>query len=890
MEALFDVFQAAPIDTAEDTTIEEEVKPSPKKRKLNKEHVLKQTRGIIDNTIGVSYDETVCQYNDYLLPLYKDCLQLSYEPYAYQKMGGVAIDTLFGLSNDVLVSNILVSSPTGSGKTFLIKHAAKRAAENDLRLIIGVPLVALAEQTFSELRELLKGFRKPNDAEYSPVGIRTGPSEMFPDAKIMVCTYEIIAINLALSVEFLDDCPVVILDEIHFMTDRDRGARVEYIASSLPDGTGLVGLSGTIPNAVEFAHSMSRATNKLTRLIGLDKRPISLRYYCALGGEKFTEVVHPGNGDIGTRFKEKAWAYVCRKVKKRPDRLNYNQTRGRILQLVKDLQHQEKLPAMIVSFSCKQLNTLGNNLNSVDLIESHNQKSYIHQQFQEIRKKVGEEEWGLFQPLVDLAKKGIGIHHSQNPKLYLEVLPKLVKRGLMPVVLATSSLSTGIDLPVRSVVLLSLMQPQKGGFAPVKASLLQQIFGRAGRPGQEAEGNAILAMWTKLDPRVDVPSLLAAPSMPVKGNGMVQPREILTNKIHNNTVEDLLLSPFSSRDTSHITPVINDLQEIIDGETVDTSLLTAVEQLQAIRYETQRAWRYIDNMTARAKKGDVVVVDPDQELNPVRWTIIGVRPLRVKEFQETVPNSWVFDCVPDRSKKTRIEDREPMQRAREQLRALQVSQLPVDAFKLSAVQQVCRMRQQLRQLKEMVSVQSHPLYTTYVNITAKLKDFGFIDTNGIVSYKGRMVPGILGCEDVLCLVEAWTNNLLPRDNESDFARALTCFLQNHRHNQPADHTGLYAKLCTLQKHIGDENALGTNQMEPMRLWTEGQHSIYEICQQCPYTSPGHLCKTIQRLNQLLEQLQEAAGRTNDTVLEDLCDRTIRKTKRGLPFVLSMYLK
>ena len=77
-----------------------------------------------------------------------------------------------------------------------------------------------------------------------------------------------------------------------------------------------------------------------------------------------------------------------------------------------------------------------------------------------------------------------------------------------------------------------------------------------------------------------------------------------------------------------------------------------------------------------------------------------------------------------------------------------------------------------------------------------------------MTYKGKMVPGIMGCDDVLTLVEAWTKNLLPRDSEASFAAALTCFLQNRRHNQPDDETGVYARLCALQKHIGDEEELG----------------------------------------------------------------------------------
>ena len=73
-----------------------------------------------------------------------------------------------------------------------------------------------------------------------------------------------------------------------------------------------------------------------------------------------------------------------------------------------------------------------------------------------------------------------------------------------------------------------------------------------------------------------------------------------------------------------------------------------------------------------------------------------------------------------------------------------------------------------------------------------------------------------------------------------------------------------------------------------RSWVEG-HYVHQICLACD-ASPGHVCKTVQRLVELLGQMEEAAGRVNDDTLADLCDRTVRKVRRGLPFVESMYLR
>ena len=866
MDDLFDVFNPQPIDTGTPEVAE----PPAKKQKteVDVDALLRKAWDIADGKVGVDYAKTVLRDVDNVVPFYEPALDLPYEPFDYQKASGVAIDVAYGIHTKVAPANVLVSSPTGSGKTFLIKHAAMRAHQTGQRLIVGVPLVALAEQTFAGLRALLK--------EDGAVGIRTGPSEKFPDAPILVCTYEIVCIQMSLHPEWLDECPVLILDEIHFMADKDRGCRVEAIAANLPPWTVLIGLSGTIPNANEFAHGMSRATDRPTRLVGLTKRPIQLRYYCHLGG-KLTEICYNRPGTVEQRFKKKAWDYVMRQVEKRPDRLSHGQTRGRLLQLVRDLEREDKFPAMIVAFSCRMLDTLGKQLHSIDMLPENASKSYVHQQFRKMQKCVGEEEWPLFAPLMEMAKRGIGIHHSQNPKLYLELLPDLVRRGLVKMVFCTSTLSTGIDLPVRTVVLLSLIQPGKDGFRPVEPALLQQIMGRAGRPGQETEGNFVLTMWQRPDQRVDVLKLLFAPSSAVQGNGMVQPREVLAGRLFRRTPEDLLLSPFSSADTSHVVPVLNEVRAYCD--TIPDEAAAAVDKLEECRSLAGKAWRALDAMVLRARKGDRIVVDSGT-VRPEVWTVTGTRPLRAKEHEGKVPNAWVFDCRPCRAKKPSMDDAVALNRLRELLPDLEKSP-DVDPKAAEAV--TAR-----RCLAQMVSVEGHPLWPTYKALVDRLKAYDFLDKDGLVTYKGKMVPGIMGCDDVLTLVEAWTKNLLPRDSEASFAAALTCFLQNRRHNQPDDETGVYARLCALQKHIGDEEELGTNMMEPVRLWVEG-HYVHQICSACD-ASPGPVCKTVQRLVELLGQMEEAAGRVNDDTLADLCDRTVRKVRRGLPFVESMYLR
>ncbi len=887
-ESLFDTGNVCVIETEPvEEVVEEE------KFIYDPADLLQKARDVFDGNIKESFEHnghkvlgsdpgTVLEYDG----IEDKALDTDYEPYDYQKESAVIIDRIFDKNG--ATPNILVSSPTGSGKTYLIKWAAVRAAQCGCRLVIGTPLVALSEQIFGELRKLLKGFSV--EGAESPCGIRTGPSEKFPDAPILVCTYEIINIQVHLDPSWLANCPLVIIDEIHFMQDPDRGCQLESIIMGLPNATVLVGLSGTIPNARQFAKQVTKATQRDTTVVGLRRRPIRLRYYAHLGG-RLTEICFNRDGTILQRWKQKAWDWVQSQTEKRPRRLNPNQTKGRILQLVRDLEHEDKLPGLVVSFSCNGLDSLGAQLYSVDLTVEANKKSYVHRVFMGVKKMVPEEEWPLFLPLMDLAKRGIAVHHSRQPKTYLEVLPDLVKKNLIRLVLATSTLSTGIDLPMRTVVLLSLMQPKKGGFKPIEPSLLFQIFGRAGRPGMEKEGHAIIACWSQPDPRVDVKELLCSPSAPVCGHGLVRPRHVLSYKVHNKTPEELLMSPFSSVDHDHVYPVLEDIARASKTHRVGVeAVVKRFETLAKIREDTDTVAPYIESIVHAVKTGDKVVVDPEgDDLVPPVWTVTHRRPLRVKEYDLAVPAAWVLDCVPRRAKKCSQEEFTTMKRVHDSLESiLGVSELDKDDQFVRA-KEAFRLENARDRLQRMVAVESHPLWPEYTDLVTKLQQFGFLDENKFVTpYKGRLVPTLVGCDDPVTLVEAWVKNILPRECPVRFSVALTCFLQNKRHRQPKDGTGLYDKLCELQHHVGDVHELGTSMMAPIQMWMEGK-SVCCICQTLEEASPGHVCKTVQRLIQLLKQMQEAGGRVNDDVLVRLCDAAARKATRGLPFVESIML-
>ena len=183
------------------------------------------------------------------------------------------------------------------------------------------------------------------------------------------------------------------------------------------------------------------------------------------------------------------------------------------------------------------------------------------------------------------------------------------------------------------------------------------------------------------------------------------------------------------------------------------------------------------------------------------------------------------------------------------------------------------------------------MWSEYQRILETMKRHGFITHDELVTSKGRMSAALLAPNDALSLVECWFNNLIPKTPDT-FLATLSCFLCQRRHNQPE--TGLFInnfhKLEETQSntHPLKNPNLGTSMINPVMLWMKGCF-VSDIVQQTDI-SPGHFCKEILRLAELLRQLKDAAVTIGDPDLVDLCAATENKMKRGLPFVESMKLQ
>jgi len=394
--------------------------------------------------------------------------------------------------------HVLVSAPTGSGKTLVAAYAVTGALERGEKTFYTTPLKALSNQKFTELVA-------EHGAEH--VGLLTGDTAIRPQAPIVVMTTEVLRNMLLTSSGLLEDLGVVILDEVHFIQDPYRGGVWEEVLILTPPEVQFVCLSATVANASvlgEWIESVRGTTTVITER----RRPITLRHHVAVtprGAER------PRLLDLleGTRVSDEGLKIdqaTRRRPLRRPPRSSYGSGRApgpprpylapRRSELLELLDEADMLPGIVFIFSragcddaVRQVVRDGVRLvgrserQRIRAIAEH----YVDDFDDDDLGALGYAEW------VEGLEAGVAAHHAGLVPAFREAVEVCFSQGLLGVVFATETLSLGINMPARTVVLERFSKFGGAGRATLTSGEYAQMTGRAGRRGLDDEGHAVVA-------------------------------------------------------------------------------------------------------------------------------------------------------------------------------------------------------------------------------------------------------------------------------------------------------------------------------------------------------------------------------------------------------------
>ena len=400
---------------------------------------------------------------------------------------------------------VLVAAPTGAGKTIVGEFAIHLALEKDLKVFYTTPIKALSNQKYAELAKRYGSER---------VGILTGDSNQNSDAQIVVMTTEVLRNMIYANSNSLISLGYVVMDEVHYLADRFRGAVWEEVILHLPKDVKIVSLSATVSNAEEFGAWLDEVRGD-TEIIVSEIRPVPLNQHVLFGDEMLELFDEEGgtlrvNPDLAGRHAAK-----LRQPFNKPNRgrqnsyhdnsRNHQARINRISkpEIVDILDDQDLLPAIFFVFSragCEQgVKSCQSHGIRLTTTEEKNQireivESRLHSIADEDLATLGYYEW-----LTGL-ERGVAAHHAGMLPAFKEVVEELFLRKLVKVVFATETLALGINMPARTVVLERLDKYNGEGRVNLTPGEYTQLTGRAGRRGIDTEGHSVIQWGANLDP------------------------------------------------------------------------------------------------------------------------------------------------------------------------------------------------------------------------------------------------------------------------------------------------------------------------------------------------------------------------------------------------------
>jgi ATP-dependent RNA helicase HelY len=396
--------------------------------------------------------------------------------------------------------DVLVTAPTGAGKTLIAEFAVELARDEGKRVFYTTPIKALSNQKFNDLSEV----HGPEN-----VGLLTGDTSIRRDAPIIVMTTEVLRNMLYNDKEGLADLGFVVLDEVHYLADRFRGPVWEEVIIHLPERVQMVSLSATVSNVEEFG-AWLREVRGPTTIVSTSHRPVPLVNHVLVGHRMYDLFTHSDSDRIDPALNHATRTHGGPRSKRaRATRARFR--RPSRTQVVSSLAEAAMLPAIMFIFSrngcdeaVEQYLSTGVDLNSRE------EKTIVNQALETLREDLADEDLGIlgYHTFREGLLLGVAAHHAGMIPQFKQLVEDLFSQGIIKVVFATETLALGINMPARTVVLEKLVKFNGEAHVTITPGEYTQLTGRAGRRGIDRIGHAVV-VW---HPSVEVSELAALAS------------------------------------------------------------------------------------------------------------------------------------------------------------------------------------------------------------------------------------------------------------------------------------------------------------------------------------------------------------------------------------------
>src|SRR3954469_17690193 len=399
---------------------------------------------------------------------------------------------------------VLVAAPTGAGKTVVGEFAVHLALASGQKCFYTTPIKALSNQKYADLVDRHGS---------ATVGLLTGDNSINGNAQVVVMTTEVLRNMLYAQSDTLRGLGFVVMDEVHYLSDRFRGAVWEEVIIHLPEHVRLVSLSATVSNAGEFGDWLVTVRGDTTVVVE-EHRPVPLWQHVLVDGRLYDLFVDDDADERATvnpelvrlaRDESRFGGHNSRDGRQRRGYRGgsrYHRIPSRV-EVIERLDSDGLLPAITFIFSragcdaavlqCLRANLRLTTPDEREVIRAHAERRTAELPPSDLA-VLGYDDW-----LAGL-ERGVAAHHAGLLPTFKEVVEELFVRGLIKAVFATETLALGINMPARSVVLERLTKWNGETHADVTPGEYTQLTGRAGRRGIDVEGHGVVVWHPGLDP------------------------------------------------------------------------------------------------------------------------------------------------------------------------------------------------------------------------------------------------------------------------------------------------------------------------------------------------------------------------------------------------------
>ncbi|HEX6877160.1 MAG TPA: DEAD/DEAH box helicase [Nocardioidaceae bacterium] len=456
-------------------------------------------------------------------------------------------------------NGVLVAAPTGSGKTLVGEFAVHLALEQGRKCFYTAPIKALSNQKFGDLVN-----------RYGPeqVGLLTGDNTINGEAPIVVMTTEVLRNMLYAGSRTLAGLGYVVMDEVHYLADRFRGAVWEEVIIHLPDSVALVSLSATVSNAEEFGEWLSTVRGATTTIVE-ERRPVPLYQHVMVGRRMYDLFADRDAAGAGEGAKVNPELLRVARDDWRSSRTSDRRDRrggprGRAgargqgprrpylpsrFDVVDRLESEALLPAIVFIFSRVGCDAAVTQCLDANLrLTTPAERETVRRLVEDRCSNIPDQDLNVlgYHDFLDGLTRGIAAHHAGMLPTFKEVVEDLFAQGLCKVVFATETLALGINMPARSVVIEKLSKWNGETHADITPGEYTQLTGRAGRRGIDVEGHGVVLWQPGMDPRT-VAGLASTRTYPLKSSFRPSYNMAvnLVKQVGRHTARELLESSFA---------------------------------------------------------------------------------------------------------------------------------------------------------------------------------------------------------------------------------------------------------------------------------------------------------------------------------------------------------